>query len=204
MAAKPKSYEPELGKQAAKSRRTQESILNAVIELINQGGFAAASSTQIARKAGVSWGAVQHHFGNKEEILEAVLERSHKAFAERLGDERYTRGKLETRVDRFVDAAWGHYQGNEYPAAMEILLATRARRGNAEAGIQFDHEAHLQLWRSVFHEVKLNDARMQEAIYTLHLMLTGILIQSLLEPADFEVPRYLKRLKRIVLAMLSE
>jgi AcrR family transcriptional regulator len=66
--------QPELGKQAAKSRRTQDAILNAVIDLINEGGFAAASSTQIARKAGVSWGAVQHHFGNKEEILEAVLE----------------------------------------------------------------------------------------------------------------------------------
>jgi AcrR family transcriptional regulator len=195
---------PPLGKQAAKSRRTQEAILNAVIELINEGGFAAASSTQIARRAGVSWGAVQHHFGSKEDILEAVLARSHTAFAERLGDERYTRGKLETRVDRFVDAAWGHYQGNEYPAAMEILLATRARRGEGQGGIQFDHRAHLQLWRSVFHELTLSDARMQEAIYTVHLMLTGILIQSLLEPADFAVPRYLKRLKRIVLGMLRE
>jgi AcrR family transcriptional regulator len=190
--------QPELGKQAAKSRRTQDAILNAVIDLINEGGFAAASSTQIARKAGVSWGAVQHHFGNKEEILEAVLERSHAAFAQRLGDERYT------RVDRFVEAAWGHYQGNEYPAAMEILLATRARRGEGQGGIQFDHQAHLQLWRSVFHEVTLSDARMQEAIYTVHLMLTGILIQSLLEPAEFDVPRYLKRLKRIVLGMLME
>jgi len=204
VASKTIPDQPELGKQAAKSRRTQESILTAVIELINEGGFAAASSTQIARKAGVSWGAVQHHFGSKEEILEAVLERSHAAFAERLGDERYTRGKLETRVDRFIDAAWGHYQGNEYPAAMEILLATRARRGNGTDGIQFDHEAHLRLWRSVFHEVTLSDARMQEAIYTVHLMLTGILIQSLLEPVDFEVARYLKRLKRIVLGMLNE
>ena len=204
MAPRKTPDQPELGKQAAKSRRTQDAILNAVIDLINEGGFAAASSTQIARKAGVSWGAVQHHFGNKEEILEAVLERSHAAFAQRLGDERYTRGKLETRVDRFVEAAWGHYQGNEYPAAMEILLATRARRGEGQGGIQFDHQAHLQLWRSVFHEVTLSDARMQEAIYTVHLMLTGVLIQSLLEPAEFEVPRYLKRLKRVVLGMLTE
>jgi hypothetical protein len=52
--------------------------------------------------------------------------------------------------------------------------------------------------------VTLSDARMQEAIYTVHLMLTGILIQSLLEPAEFDVPRYLKRLKRIVLGMLME
>ena len=44
--------EPELGRQAAKSKATQDKIINAVIALIREGGFAAASSTRIARKAG--------------------------------------------------------------------------------------------------------------------------------------------------------
>ena len=38
--------EPELGRQAAKSKATQDKIINAVIALIREGGFAAASSTR--------------------------------------------------------------------------------------------------------------------------------------------------------------
>lgn len=195
----------QLGKQAAKSRRTQDAIINAVIELINQGGYAAASSTQIARKAGISWGAVQHHFGNKEEILKAVLERSHNIFVERLQSVSYKNCSLKTRVDRFVEAAWSHYQDKEYPAAMEILLASRANHNSQPEGIKFDQGSHLTLWRTVFHDVDIKDDQLQEVIYTLHLMLTGVLIESLLEfESSFDVARYLKRLKRIILEMLTE
>ena len=192
-----------LGRQAAKSRRTQQAIINAVIELINQGGYAAASSTQIAGRAGESWGAVQHHFGGKHEILEAVLARSHETFVARLADPRYTRGTLQQRVARFVDAAWRHYQGGEFVAALEILLATRSAR-RAAPELRFDHGAHLALWRRIFHEVALPDTRMQEAIYTVHCLLTGILVETVLEPASFDAKRYLKRLRRILVGMLGE
>ena len=114
-----------MGRQAAKSKATQDKLVNAVIELINEKGFSAASSTQIAKKAGVTWGAVQHHFGSKEEILEEVLQRSHRRFHETLSAKRFTTGDFDKRVGKYVDAAWAHYQGKEYMATMEILLATR-------------------------------------------------------------------------------
>jgi AcrR family transcriptional regulator len=196
--------EPTLGRQAAKSRRTQDAIINAVIELINEGGYTAASSTQIARHAGVSWGAVQHHFGGKQEILEAVLSRSHETFVERFTDARFARGTLEQRVARFVEGAWQHYQGSEYMATLEILLATRTRRGGQQPEIRLNHASHLELWRRIFHDVALSDARMQEAIYTVHCLMTGILVETVLEPESFDEKRYLKRLQRIVVGMLGE
>jgi len=193
----------ELGRQAAKSRRTQEAIINAVIELITEGGYAAASSTRIARRAGVSWGAVQHHFGGKEQILEAVLERSHEAFYQKLSDERFTRGSLERRIDQFVETAWAHYQGAEYTAALEILLASRGHAGVSSREVHLNHESHLSLWRSIFHDVKISDLRMQEAIYMVHCTLTGILVETILEPSTFDAQRYLRLLKRVVKGMLT-
>lgn len=194
----------EIGHQAAKSLRTQEAIINAVIGLINEGGYAAASSTQIARRAGVSWGAVQHHFGGKQEILEAVLARSHEAFLVRMQDPRFALGSLEQRIRRFVAAAWEQYQGTEYMATLEILLATRARDGASHGRIDLSHQSHLALWRQIFHDVAIGDARMQEAIYTVHCLLTGILIETVLEPETFDARRYLKRLQTILLAMLCD
>lgn len=193
-----------LGHQAAKSLRTQEAIINAVIALITEGGYAAASSTQIARRAGVSWGAVQHHFGGKDQILEAVLARSHRAFTERLSDARFTRGSLERRVERFVEAAWQHYQGSEYVATLEILLATRATRAPAGLPLSVDGASHLALWRRIFHDVALPEARLREAIYTAHCMLTGILLETVLEPRGFDARRYLRRLTKILLALLRD
>jgi AcrR family transcriptional regulator len=188
-----------LGRQAAKSRATQDKIINAVIGLIREKGYLAASSTEIARRAGVTWGAVQHHFGSKNEILGEVLERSHRKFQQRLGDPLFATGTPAARVGRYVDAAWAHYRGDEYMATMEILLASRGHGGAIEdLSIGRSREEHLALGRRIFHDSTASKQRLQEAIYIVHCMLTGILIETVLEPAGFDAVVYTAHLKALV------
>lgn len=192
-----------LGHQAAKSRATQDRIINAVIGLIREKGYLAASSTEIAKRAGVTWGAVQHHFGGKDEILGEVLERSHRTFQQRLDDPLFAKGTPAKRVARYVDAAWEHYRGDEYMATMEILLASRGY-GSAveELSISRSREEHLALGRRIFHDSTASKKQLQEAIYIVHCMLTGILIETVLEPYGFNPGVYTAHLKRIVKALL--
>ena len=192
-----------MGRQAAKSKATRDKIISAVIGLIKEDGFAGASSTKIARRAGVSWGAVQHHFGGKEEILEAVLERSHLKYAESLGASKFTQGDAGTRISRYVNAAWRHYQGEEYMATLEILLAARGDN-NASRELPFSQNRadHLQLARRIFHDSTVSDKQMREAIYTVHCMLMGIVIQMVLEPRTFNPGSCTRRLKSILQAIL--
>jgi AcrR family transcriptional regulator len=192
-----------LGHQAAKSRATQDRIINAVIGLIREKGYLAASSTEIAKRAGVTWGAVQHHFGGKDEILGEVLERSHRTFQQRLDDPAFAKGTPAKRVGRYVDAAWAHYRGDEYMATMEILLASRGH-GSAveELSISRSREEHLALGRRIFHDSTASKKQLQEAIYIVHCMLTGILIETVLEPAGFTPKVYTAHLKRIVKTLL--
>lgn len=192
-----------LGRQAAKSRATQEKIINAVIGLIKEKGFAAASSTQIARRAGVTWGAVQHHFGGKEEILEEILARSHIKFHQTLSAPRFTSGNATRRVAKYVDAAWEHYQGEEYMATLEILLATRGHGKAAnDLSISRSRESHLELGRKIFHDSTASDKVLGEAIYVVHCMLTGILIEIALEPRSFKSRVYIRHLKNMVMELL--
>lgn len=194
-----------MGRQAAKSKATQDRIINAVISLIKEKGFASASSSQIAKRAGVTWGAVQHHFGGKEEILEEVLQRSHLKFHETLSANRFTTGSAERRVAKYVDAAWYHYQGDEYMATMEILLATRGHgKARNDLSISRSRRAHLDLARRIFHDSKVNDRVVQEVIYNVHCMLTGILIEIALEPESFDSRPHIKRLKATVREMLYD
>jgi AcrR family transcriptional regulator len=192
-----------MGRQAAKSRATQDKIINAVISLIKEKGYAAASSTQIAKRAGVTWGAVQHHFGGKEEILEEVLERSHLQFHRTLSAARFTTGTPDRRVAKYVDAAWYHYQGDEYMATMEILLATRGHgKVSNDLSISRSREEHLKLGRRIFHDSAASDKILQEVIYIVHCMLTGILIEMALEPRSFDPKIYTRHLKNIVMGLL--
>lgn len=192
-----------MGLQAAKSKATQDKIINAVVGLIKEKGFSAASSAQIAKRAGITWGAVQHHFGSKEDILEEVLHRSHIKFQETLSAKRFTTGNSERRVAKYVDAAWYHYQGEEYMATMEILLATRGH-GNAsnDLSISRSRGAHMEMARTIFYDADVSDSIMQESIYMVHCLLTGILIEMALEPQSFSPGPYVKRLKIIINQML--
>ena len=44
-----------------------------MLECIAEQGFQRATASEITRRAGVTWGAVQHHFGGKDGLFEAVL-----------------------------------------------------------------------------------------------------------------------------------
>ncbi len=194
-----------MGRQAAKSKATQDKIIQAVISLIKEKGFAAASSSQIAKRAGVTWGAVQHHFGGKEEILEEVLQRSHLKFQETLSANRFTTGTPTRRIAKYVDAAWYHYQGDEYMATLEILLATRGHgKARNDLSVSRSRSAHMSLARRIFHDSRASDALIQESIYLVHCMLTGILIEIALEPESFSPKPHMKRLKSVLHGMLYD
>lgn len=198
----------EPGKQALKARRTRERIINAVIELITQGGFGAASSSQIARTAGVTWGAVQHHFGAKDDILVAVLERSHERFTELMQRDALIQGTLADRVDLFVDLIWEHYQSDLYLAALEILLATRQRveRSSDSASASLIREqsrSHLQTMRRIFSDLERSDEQHLEALVFTHTFLTGLTIERVFEHGRGNEARHLSRIKSALLSMLA-
>ncbi len=109
--------------QAERTAETRAKILDAVVRSIAEVGFQRTTAAEITRRAGVTWGAVQHQFGDKEGILRAVLQESFDRFAERLSGIPGTEAALEERVSQFVDRAWDHFGSPEYRSTFEILLS---------------------------------------------------------------------------------
>ena len=60
--------------QAARSARTRGALLQAARELFAEKGFAATGREEIAERAGVTRGALYHHFASKTELAAAVVE----------------------------------------------------------------------------------------------------------------------------------
>src|SRR5262245_12426567 len=100
--------------QAERTAATRERIMRAVVESIAEVGFQKTTANEITRRAGVTWGAVQHHFGGKEGILGAVLRESFERFAARLADVPGPTAPLAERVSAFVDLAWDHFRSPDY------------------------------------------------------------------------------------------
>ena len=48
-------------------------MLDATVECILELGYYQASSNAIARRAGVTWGTIQHQFGSREALLLEVI-----------------------------------------------------------------------------------------------------------------------------------
>ncbi len=132
MSSSDKLSSPLVRKRRSHATRTAETrarIIAAVVECIAEVGFGRTTAAEICRRAGVTWGAVQHHFGGKDGILLAVLEDSFGRFAERLADVQIERTSLDERVDLFIERAWEHFGSPHFQSTFEILLSYAGAEG---------------------------------------------------------------------------
>lgn len=101
---------------------------------IDELGVAGASASEIARRAGLSWGVVQYHFGDRLGLLLAAFEHSVALFEADL-DSFEADGPLPRRVAALVDATWRLMEQPSYRSGLETQVdlsrqpaATRAYR----------------------------------------------------------------------------
>ena len=143
--------------QAERTAATRERIVRAVVESIAEVGFQKTTANEITRRAGVTWGAVQHHFGGKDGILAAVLEESFDRFAARLAEVPLASAPIEERVSAFVDIAWQHFGSPDYRSTFEILLNhTRDAEDDGPPIWQSQmFNAWNRVWSQIFADVNL-------------------------------------------------
>ena len=58
-----------------RTERTREKLIETAHGLFVQNGFAATGTPEIVAQAGVTRGALYHHFADKKELLQAVIDR---------------------------------------------------------------------------------------------------------------------------------
>ena len=120
--------------QADRSAETRARILAAAVRCVDELGFARATFQRIARRAGVTVGAVQHHFAAKEDVLRAVLEDSFEHLSRCFDGVCVEGASLEERVSIFIDRAWLHCGYPPFRSTLEILMTTRGDDGGARTG----------------------------------------------------------------------
>jgi AcrR family transcriptional regulator len=106
--------------------RTRELLIDETVRCIREEGFSAASARHIIERAGVSWGVIQHHFGDRDGLLTAVIEDAVDSLVVSL--EALSDPALATDTEGLVRATWEAFANPKAMAGLEILIATKELR----------------------------------------------------------------------------
>ena len=101
---------------------TRARVVDAAVACILDEGFYRASSNKIAKRAGVTWGVIQYHFGTREALMVAVHERGLEELDRALADMVVDGDTLEARLRGFVDGLWAYYRRPEFLAYLQVVL----------------------------------------------------------------------------------
>ncbi|OBJ01421.1 hypothetical protein A5624_06865 [Mycobacterium sp. 1482292.6] len=118
---------PVAGRQQ-RGDRTRELLIDETVRCVREEGFSAASARHIIERAGVSWGVIQHHFGDRDGLLTAVIEDA----VDRLVASLEVLADPDRVMDteHLVRATWDAFANPKAMAGLEILIAAKDLRGS--------------------------------------------------------------------------
>lgn len=118
------------GWQAEKSALTRRTILDAAVNCLIEIGYAKTTTALIAEYAGVSRGAMMHHFPSRSSVIEATIKylsenrlEEYKHFMIGIDDPRAQMDRQ--RIQESVQRAWRYVNHPLSIAYQEVLMAAR-------------------------------------------------------------------------------
>lgn len=186
--------ERERRSHAERTAETRARVMAAVVASIAEVGYQRTTAAEIARRAGVTWGAVQHHFGDKDGILLAVLEEAFEEFARLHEAAPAEDADLEQRVALFIDRSARHFGSALYRSNFEILL-------NLPTDIELSWQqamlaAWIRIWSRYFPDTDPDDLRSIDLMSYTVSVLSGLAATRMLEGRGADIGsgelRYLK------------
>jgi AcrR family transcriptional regulator len=121
-----------VGLRDVQAKKTRTRVLESAVSCIDELGIARASSNEIARRAGTTWGAIQHHFGSREDLLLSVIESNFTELESNVRNAGFVGGTTLERVQALADLLWDYCSDIRFRVSIEILLDLRRNPAGSE------------------------------------------------------------------------
>jgi len=201
MQVTPKPVRARRRTQQERREETRASLLEGMMTALVELGYARATTNEIARRAGLTSGALQHHFASREELVLALVDYQFEEVRKQLeafANDENTEADWKT----FIELLRNVYAGRRYMAIWEIVMGTRADVHLHTLVMQhrIQSQATLErLWSAVF-EPLIPDARRRSDLmhYTLST-LRGYVFYNVIAPDD----QFLERQKDMLFSFLE-
>lgn len=153
------------------------------MECLAELGWSGTSTTEVARRAGVSRGAQQHHYPTKMLLvaasLEHLLERQRLAFERAFND----LPESDRNVEGALDLLWVTFRQAPSLALMELAMAARTDETLRDLSLDLN-ERVVQVILETFHRLfpaSLNEEVASTLIRSLFAVLIGLTLQNALD-----------------------
>lgn len=124
-ATSPRTGKKEDSHQARKSEATRNKIIDAAIKCLLDYGYAKTTTPLIAQKAGLSRGAMMHHFSNRLTIIQKVIEHLHAKRLRAFKKASATIDPGKSEIHESVVAYWQQVNHPLFLAFHELSVAAR-------------------------------------------------------------------------------
>ena len=170
----------ELTWQQTKSQLTRNAILQAAVDCFYELGYANTTTENIANRAGVSRGAMLHHFPNRNDLIQATVRYLNQQRIEAFAREETAaqRGAEYSRIEEGIDAYWELLKTPVFIVFNELKVAARTDPELAAAVqpalIEFESAWYAAV-KDVFPDLALSEA-FERANYLTKFLLEGMAV----------------------------
>ena len=178
---------------AAKPRRSNETrsaemraaLIEAAIQSLCEVGYSKTTTHEICRRARATSGAIQHHFGSKDELILATLDCLRLEMQERFDRLNELGGPLEARCGAMVREMWHTFYGRKrYMAVWEIAIGSRGEQRFYNRVLEQRRNTLRfiePIWRKTF-GISANDPRERlDAMHVVLSFLRGLVLYTEIE-----------------------
>ena len=169
--------------QAERTAATRAALLTATVDSLVESGYRRTTTADVARRAGVSYGALLHHFPTKTSLLCAAVEH---LFEQRIAEFRKVMANVppdSPKAETAIDVLWTMFQGPAFTAWLELWVAARTEPEISAAVCRVDQqffETSVEIFRELFaDETAQNPDLPRIAIGILYAFLDGLTLSRL-------------------------
>lgn len=193
-------------RQEDRSRAMQDRLLKATLECLGEVGYAGMAIAVVAERAGVSRGAISHHYATKLELASAAMSYLFEARYERLHQALVVDAPQGLSIDQRLDIFRDEFS-KMLPVNLEVINTLRTNAELREKVMSRNtpmYEERVAGYMRMFPEHQLDTDR-STFISVLVAFLRGLCIESLMDesPGD-RINRMFEMFRRMVHLLFAD
>jgi len=182
-------------------------VLDATVECLIELGYSGTTTAAVQARAGMSRGALMHHFGSKTELLVAAVRHLAEQRGANLVAQAAALSDDEDRTSQAIDLLWDTFTGPLFTATLELWAASRTDPELRVAVLEFERALRKQLdisMQHLFGDAAAESPAFFDAIELTLQFMRGAALTTILRRDSDRQRRVIERWKSVFTALIEE
>jgi len=176
--------------QAERTGQTRRKILDAAVRLLGERGYAGLRTTDVAEAAGVSKGALTHHFPSKDALVQAVIEHVFECAAEQARRRAHRPMSVDQAIRALIADGQEFFFSELFLIALDLAIQGRTQASVENAFTKISAAARLPVeahWREALVASGVPAALADDLLWLTLSIVRGVAIRRLWQQ---DAPRF--------------